>query len=282
MRHLIKAHATGHPLAGTGGRIAELGPGDSLGIGLAAMLSGFNEYFALDAKAHANVERNLEVFGELCRLFIERAPVPGEEEFPLTFPKLQDYSFPAAILTDRILASTLHAQRIESISAAIKGQTLEQDDRIQLAYIAPWTDRGLLERESLDVVFSQAVLEHVDDIAAAYAAMHYWLRPGGFMSHTIDYMSHGLTRDWNGHWTVGDFRWHLVRGRRPYLINRLPHSVHVAAMTKAGFQIARNEVQEGRKLDRACLADRFRHLSEADLKTCGSYIQALKPVASVS
>src|SRR4029077_18633813 len=59
MRHLVKAHQCGYSLIGTGGRIAELGPGDTLGIGFAAMLSGYDEYFALDAKAHASIKGNL-------------------------------------------------------------------------------------------------------------------------------------------------------------------------------------------------------------------------------
>ncbi len=282
MRHLVKAQASGFSLAGTNGRIAELGPGDSLGIGLAAMLSGYNEYFALDVKPHANAERNVAVFKELARLFSTRAPIPGDEEFPLTFPKLDDYSFPGRLLTDRILASALDAQRLDAIAGAIKEPARKIDGGIRIAYIAPWTDTSLLEPESIDVAFSQAVLEHVDDIAAAYKALHRWMRPGGVMSHTIDYESHGLTRDWNGHWTIGDLRWRLVRGTRPYLINRLPHSAHLSAIKEAGFRIILDDMRQGPPLQRASLAKQFLELSDSDLETCGSYIQALKPAARLS
>src|SRR2546426_11217743 len=48
LRHLLHAHNSG--LWKGVARIAELGPGDSFGIGLAAMLSGVDEYFALDAR----------------------------------------------------------------------------------------------------------------------------------------------------------------------------------------------------------------------------------------
>src|SRR5204863_1477618 len=41
--------------------VAELGPGDSLGIGLAAMLSGADRYFAFDRKAFANPQTNLVI-----------------------------------------------------------------------------------------------------------------------------------------------------------------------------------------------------------------------------
>src|SRR6202165_1423753 len=39
--------------------VAELGPGDSLGTGLAALLSGANRYYALDVVHYANTPRNL-------------------------------------------------------------------------------------------------------------------------------------------------------------------------------------------------------------------------------
>jgi len=279
MRHMVKIQASGYAFPGTGARVAELGPGDSLGIGLVAMLSGCDEYFALDVKAHANVERNLAIFDELVRLVSERTPIPGDEELPLVFPKLADYSFPSRLLNERILERALDRSRIAAIVRAIKEQGRTIDGRIRIAYIAPWMDRNLLDPESVDIAFSQAVLEHVDDIVAVYRALHHWLRPGGLMSHTIDYQSHGITRDWNGHWTIGDTRWRLVRGTRPYLINRLPHSAHLRAIEGAGFRIVSDVVREGTPPSRAYLARRFLDLSDTDLKTSGSYIQALKPAA---
>src|SRR5687767_9884078 len=51
LRHLVKAHESG--LNSNPGNVAELGPGDSLGVGIAALLSGADHYYALDAKAHA-------------------------------------------------------------------------------------------------------------------------------------------------------------------------------------------------------------------------------------
>ena len=41
--------------------IAELGPGDSLGVGLAALLSGVNEYYAFDIRKYTNTEKNLKI-----------------------------------------------------------------------------------------------------------------------------------------------------------------------------------------------------------------------------
>lgn len=90
--------------------------------------------------------------------------------------------------------------------------------------------------------------------------------------------SHGCARDWNGHWTISDSLWKIVKGNRPYLINRLPHSAHVEAMKKAGFKIVGMVKRNGVPLPRHKLADRFRTLSDDDLLTSGAFIQAMKPL----
>ncbi|MHC4326946.1 MAG: hypothetical protein ACYSWW_02355, partial [Planctomycetota bacterium] len=66
--------------------VAELGPGDSIGIGLCAMLSGADHYYALDAKMHATSLLNVEILEELIALFQMRSPVPDATEFPKMHP----------------------------------------------------------------------------------------------------------------------------------------------------------------------------------------------------
>ena len=51
LRHLIRAGETG--LSTQPKVVAELGPGDSLGIGLAALVSGSSLYYALDIVPYA-------------------------------------------------------------------------------------------------------------------------------------------------------------------------------------------------------------------------------------
>jgi hypothetical protein len=50
-------------------------------------------------------------------------------------------------------------------------------------------------------------------------------------------------------------------------------------MKQAGFRIVRDETRKGPPLKREVLAKRFRDLSDADLETSGSFIQALKTAA---
>lgn len=273
MRHLIKAHEAG---LDTGlQKIAELGPGDSLGIGLCAVLCGAKEYYALDVKPHANLELNKRILQELIMLLKRRKAIPNETEFPSISPSLKNYSFPHDILTDETLAYSLHPDRLAAIHKALE-DTLTKDI-VHISYIAPWQNVSLHESEgALDMVFSQAVMEHVEQVDATYASLYKWLRPGGYMSHTIDYKSHGYTRDWNGHWTVSEFLWKIVKGNRPYLINRLPHSTHIRAMKKAGFKIVSEMRRISTPLARNKLADGFRVLSDDDLMTSGAFIQAVK------
>lgn len=274
MRHLIHAYDAGMRMKLK--RIAELGPGDSFGIGICGVLCGVNEYYALDAKEHACTKRNMAVFAELVELFKERASIPDGSEFPNLSPVLNDYSFPHNILSDDALRGTLHENRLNAIRAALIAATAIGG--INISYIAPWESGKICPIDGgLDMVFSQAVMEHVDDIHSTYSSLYHWLRPGGYMSHTIDYKSHGYTRDWNGHWTVPEYKWRIIRGNRPYFINRLPHSVHISSIQRAGFRVVKEvKVQKSTNCGQS-LADEFRDMGRTDQSTSGAFIIAERP-----
>lgn len=271
LRHLVRAHESGLPTDPE--CVAELGPGDSLGIGLAAVLCGADRYIALDAKAHANAERNVKVFDELVRLFLARTPIPDDNEWPLTQPKLSAYAFPAHILKPDRLAASLAEPRLRHIRDAIHGK----GGPVSVAYRAPWSDPWIIESACVDFFLSQAVLEHVEDLETTYAAMRGWMKPGASMSHCIDFWCHGLTWAWNGHWTVGDLAWRVVRGTRRYLINRQPLATHLDLLRKNGFHavlVERRREETGRGFR---LAKGFRALSAEDVSTRGAFIQASLP-----
>jgi hypothetical protein len=269
LRHLVKADAAGIPTVHS--CVAELGPGDSLGAGLAALLTGARRYVALDAKSHANREQNLAIFEELVELFRRREPIPDDREFPLVRPKLEDYRFPLHILSEDRLSFTLSASRVEQIRAAILGRS---SGDIRLDYSAPWTDPSVLVSGSVDFLFSQAVLEHVDDLHQTYQAMRAWVKPTGFLSHTIDFTSHNTTRSWNGHWTLNDPAWKIVRGTRPYFINREPLSRHLELLSKYGFALVHVDKQQASVDPAFRLAKRFRGMDRLDVSTRGAFVQA--------
>ena len=272
LRHLVLAHANGLPT--TLDAIAELGPGDSLGMGLAALLSGASRYFAFDVVAHANAERNLAVFDELVSLFRNRTPIPANDEFPRVSPRLDQYAFPTHCLTDARLDAALAPARIDQIRAALRDCTSPGS---VIQYRAPWQGDQFIQRGSIDMIFSQAVLEHVDDLRGVYRASRLWLKPTGFISHQVDLKSHGTSVQWNGHWTYSDTVWKVIRGKDSWLINRAPCSTHLRLLAEEGFRpVVEVRTSMPSSITRHDLARRFRDMPDEDLTTSGLFVQAVK------
>lgn len=251
--------------------VAELGPGDSLGTGFAALLSGSRRLYAFDVIKYWDNERNLRIFNELVELFKRRAPMPDHSEYPKVRPEPEDYTFPSSIITEDILKESLSEGRLDAIRKEISN--IDSESNTIIKYKIPWNDSEILNPESVDFIYSQAVLECPDDLENTYGAMCRWLKPSGLMSHTIDFKSHGLTTEWNGHWKFSDLEWFLVKGGKSFLINRQPLSKHLELHEKYGFEILeRQQAKKENRLDRESLAERFRDLSDEDLTTSGVYL----------
>ena len=260
--------------------IAELGPGDSIGTGLAGLVCGSKKFYALDVVKHTNIKNNISVFDELVTLFAKRSAMPDNNEFPRVLPRLASYNFPSEIFTNNNLEKLLDKSRIQCLRNELVDME-KQKNSIQ--YMCPWHDPKIIENDSVDVVFSQAVLEHVEDLKNTYDAMYKWVKKGGCISNQIDFESHGLSDEWNGHWSFSDLTWKLMKGNRPYLINREPLSKHLEAAQDAGFEIISvlpvqtfpSDAYTG-TIERTKLAKKFRNISEEDFTTTSAYILARK------
>jgi hypothetical protein len=271
LRHLVTAFTNGmtaHPRV-----VAELGPGDSLGVGLAALVSGADRYHAFDVVRHAQVKRNLAVLDELVALFRSRADIPGESEFPEVHPLLPSYAFPHHVLGEEQLAAALADERLARIRHAVEHQNTAAS---MIDYRTRWFDQQAIERDSIDMLFSQAVLEHVDDLAGSYRAMRLWIKPDGLISHQIDFRCHNTARVWNGHWRYSNAVWRMIRGRRSYLLNREPYSTHLRLLAENGFAfVGGRTAHADSPIARRQLAPRFRDLTDQDLTTASALIQAV-------
>ena len=270
MKHLTLFWANGFRKLPT--TIAEFGPGDSLAIGLSAVLSGVNDYIALDVVEYASVERNLAILDELIQLFSNRHP-GSATGWPKYHQFLDKRLFPSHILSDDYLEECLRKQRVSAIRDAIAGSP----SKISIRYIVPWEDLHLTPQGSIDLVISHSVLEHVNDLDGFYAACAHWLRKGGVMTHQIDFGSHNLTSEWNGYRAIPESIWRLVVGRRPYLINRVPYSKHSRLIAENGFRLV-SEMKTFRQdgIGRSQLSARWRNLADEDLDCSEAFVQAVK------
>jgi hypothetical protein len=253
--------------------LAELGPGDSIGIGLAAMLSGVSNYYALDIVKYSNKKMNLLIFDELLELFQTRAARPSKG-WPDYDMYLDKDLFPSHILSEDHLHASLARERIASIRDGIIHMNTRKSP---ITYIVPWSSSSCMQHNSVDVIISHSVLEHVADLAATYTALYQWLKPGGRMSHQIDFSSHGLSKAWNGHWACSELLWKVIAGNRPFLINRQPISTHVDLMKDNGFQILsvmKYDRNDG--IVKSQFSTRWKEISESDSMCSSALIQAKK------
>jgi SAM-dependent methyltransferase len=158
---------------------------------------------------------------------------------------------------------------------------------------------------SFDVIFSVAVLEHVSDLDAAFAAMNQLLRPGGVMLHQIGGGDHGMFTDGGHHpltyMTVPSWLYRLMT-QHSGLPNRvLPTIVRrVAERYDWDWRLTISNVLGAKTFhqyvdrvdprafpDQVALAEKirprlrepFRSLPASELITCGTFLSVRKPDA---
>jgi Methyltransferase domain len=299
LRHLLMANRNGI-LNGVPSVIAELGPGKTLGVGLAGLISGAEKYYGLDVVEYCSSSETLGLFDEIVELFKNKTDIPGESEYPNVKPYLDSYKFPEHIFPNGALEKALDEKRIAKIRNAISlfssndmGEVTDKknsDNEMRpsqalrnkrgggiISYYVPWHKIKIIEDMTVDMIYSQAVMEHVEDISEAYKTMRLWLKPKGIISHQIDFKSHGTAAEWNGHWGYGDFLWKVIKGGKLYLINRAPHSKHISMIESEDLKIVCDVlVKKTDGIQRHQLAHKFKSLSDEDLHISGAFIQAIK------
>lgn len=272
IKHLAKLHETAG--CGVPEVIAEVGPGDTLGTGVAALLSGATRYIGVDVLPFARTGPTMEVAHGLVPLFATRRPCEGEG-VPRFQHILDKNGFLSSVLTDDLLSRTLDPARVEAIledvSSVVRGVVPKNGF---VTYVAPITESAI-PIASVDFLLSHSVLEHVSDPKESMRMFHKWLKPGAIMSHLFDLRSHGITRAWDGHRAFGERAWSVAVGARPFVINRLPFADLVNIVESSGFRILlalRHQCEP--TLSRDQLAKVWQRQSDEELSTDGGFIQA--------
>ena len=169
----------------------------------------------------------------------------------------------------------LSKERIQKIEYSIINQN--KDDSQIFYYNDEDIYKNKVKKNSIDLIFSQATMEHIDDIANQYKLMEYLLNSGGLISHSIDFRSHGYASSWDKHWEYSDLYWKLLRGKRPYLINRLPLSKHLELIEMNNFNIIDNQIiEEESNIKNWSLNKNFIDFKDYDFTASVSYILGKK------
>ncbi|MEH6537226.1 MAG: class I SAM-dependent methyltransferase [Psychroserpens sp.] len=248
--------------------VVEIGSGNSLGVGLAALLSGSSKFYALEKTQFWNNSTNLRVFDELVELFKQRRVT---KDYMEDGGEMNDksMSFPDHILNKDHLDKCLSENRLIQIR-----EELEHPNNLNNKFIRsiiPWNSADVIEDNTVDFIFSHTVLQHLDDLSDSYNTMSKWLKKGGCLSHTIDLRSLNRTKLWNGHWTLSKLEWKIVTGGVS-LINREPLSTHLQLLEANGFEIKyQKSVLSDNTLSVEDLSDDYKHLDQRDLTTSGYY-----------
>lgn len=248
--------------------VVEIGPGNSLGVGLAALISGSETLYALERTQYWNTETNIKVFDELVAYFsIEKKTETIRTESDKIDNK--NFDFPTQILTKTHLAICLNSKRLQKIRKELFDPC--NPDNTYIHSIIPWESADIIKDNTIDYVFSHTVLQHLDDLSFAYEAMNKWLKDEGCISHKIDFKSMNTTKLWNEHWTLNELEWSVVTGGT-YLINREPMSTHLKLIEDNNFKIIHEIKQTNdNNLSIEDLSIDFKHLDIKDLTTSGYY-----------
>jgi SAM-dependent methyltransferase len=225
----------------------ELGPGDSLATAAIAWAHGADEGWLIDAGSYASrdIARYRPLFDKLSQMRLTRD------------------------------AAELTACR--SVS--------EMLNRTHCAY----REDGLVglravRSASLDLVFSQAVLEHVPraQFAATLSEMKRALKPAGAGSHVIDFKDHLGASLHNLRFGDGLWERDWFAKRSGFYTNRLRYSETVAAFESAGFSVETvlRRSWDAPPLTRGKLAPQFRALSDEDLRVYGATL-VTKPLNAI-
>lgn len=231
-----------------GKRILEYGPGDVPGVAMLMVAHGAKQVLCVDRFPLVRMSpKNVQI----VKLMLERMPQELRERAEACFRQA--------------------------------GQLQSGFDPWFIDYLVRPSGLSGLENE-MDLVFSRAVLEHVNDLPATFCDMYAALKPGGIAIHLVDLKSHGLHRK-----NPLDFLcwpawlWSLMYSEKG-VPNRLRVNAYRDAVAQSGLEILALKSTllaspDDVRAVRPELAAPFKDLSEEDLSWLGFWLVCRKPTA---
>lgn len=130
--------------------VVELGPGQSLGVGLAALICGSKRYLGLDVMRFVPVDTVMPVFDRLVELFRQRERPRNANGFPPYESLLDAAGFPSPALPAEHMARMLDPARIAELRAEIDRFVRSGGQRAaRIEYVAPWRIEQLPTRGAM-------------------------------------------------------------------------------------------------------------------------------------
>ena len=136
-----------------------------------------------------------------------------------------------------------------------------------------------LEKNSVSLLVSFAVFEHVMDMKSVCKKIYDVLKPGGVAYHFIDMADHRSYRE-DGQFGPLTF---LTEENGPSNINRLRKHEQIAFQKEAGFEIVRQQSVSAKLTPelRSALVPRFKGMSDEDVSTVKLHLVLRKPASQV-
>lgn len=209
----------------------ELGPGDSVVSALIANAVGAKKIYLADAGSYAT--ENIE--------FYKKAAATLLNQYDLSVPGIED----AHSFSDML--NVLNAEYITSGLAGLK----------------------TIETDSVDFIWSHSVLEHVrkKDFSNTMSELSRILKPGGFISHSVDLQDH-LDRGLNNLRFSESFWENDYVASSGFYTNRLGYTESLEIMKKAGLTILSTEAGrwDSLPLPKDKMHQDFRNIPEEELR----------------
>ncbi len=189
-----------------GKTVLEVGPGNSLGIGLLFLAHGARKVYLIDRFKH---------------LFWDDRDIAYHQEIIM---KIEESSLPFA------------SSAAEAVSFD-RGTIVCNPDKLEYRF----SDSATLplEASSVDCVFSNAVLEHVHRIKDAIQEFARVTRKGGIGIHEVDLRDHFFQQTPLRLLQYPDWLWNLMAWNRPGYTNRLRFSDYMKHFDDEGFKIGK-------------------------------------------